>query len=149
MLLHADAIPQNGSSRDRARGIDRQNRHLHVLTTVSGHKLSDQSALAGPGEAGNADHFGLRIRRLQSFQQGSAVGVLIFDQRDQARHTARIAGLDPFCQSLKIHSLTPGMIQGFEPHVRDFESRRLCEAGADGEPDANLVRRQVLEARQK
>ena len=49
MTLHANAIPEDRSPRERAGGIDRQDAHRLTVPPKKYGYLIDQSALADPG----------------------------------------------------------------------------------------------------
>src|SRR5690606_20365799 len=58
MLLHANAVAEDGASRKRTCRIDRDHSDPHPFFTDGGNERSDKRALSGSGRTGDSDRIG-------------------------------------------------------------------------------------------
>jgi len=100
MRMHPDAIAKQGPACAGAADIDSQDADRLALLAVGGDELIDQRALAGSWVACHADDGRAARERLERMQDGKAVGLPIFEQRDRARDGADIGGLDLYGQGV-------------------------------------------------
>ena len=100
MVLHADAITQDRSSRIRAAGIDGDDAYRLIFSAVVLGKLIDEGALAGSGSSCKADDAGFAGIGEKRLQQVGPAGSTILNGGDRSGQSTWIAGAefcDPFC----------------------------------------------------
>jgi hypothetical protein len=83
MVLHSDAISQEGAAGEMAADIDGQDPDPHAEPAVSCNESIDQRTLARSGIAGDADDRCGRGRRGQEAQRGRPFWILALQQCDE------------------------------------------------------------------
>ena len=91
-LAHADAIAEDRSPRERARGVHRDDRDTVTARPVRADERAHQCRLPAAGRAGHADHRcfpGVAVRR--AHQLGRSV-LIVLEHRERAGDGVRVAG---------------------------------------------------------
>ena len=120
MILHADAIAQNRSSRVRAGGIDGNDSDRSIFFAIVFCQLIDQRALACAGRAGHTENPSCASLGKESFQQISPSRPAIFHRADGARQRSRIPVAQPLDQSLVVVAQAFSVMQ--EDEIRNRSS---------------------------
>src|SRR5258708_8764787 len=91
-VAHPDAVAEDRAAGERARRVDRDDGDAVVALAVLGREARDERALAATGRTGDADDAGLARQRVQLAQHVRAAGLVVLDDREQARDAALITG---------------------------------------------------------
>jgi hypothetical protein len=92
VVLHAHAITEDGATRERAGGIDREHPDALVVGAQAGDERVGERRLPRARSAGDADGVRDARRRVERGDRDLGVGTAGLDQGDQARDRATIAG---------------------------------------------------------
>ena len=139
MRLHPQSIAKHRAAAERTRRVDRNHTDgwfwIGRPPTEFRDQTIDQCALAGAGRAGDADQVGASGVREDGAHQVGARSILVFDERDGARDSARIAGEHSIGESLahrerSWRAMTSRWISLVpSPIVVSFTSRKYFSAG--------------------
>ena len=91
VLLHADAVAQNGAAADAAGGVDCEDRDRLVLTTEYRSEGVDQGAFAGAGRTGDANDSSLPREGREIAQRRQRLRIAVLDSGGGAGERARVA----------------------------------------------------------
>ncbi len=92
VVLHADAVAEDGAAGVRAGGIDGDDADGLILLAIVLGQLVDQRALASAGRAGESEDAGVAGLRKRGFEQIGPAGGAVLDGGDGAGEGERIAG---------------------------------------------------------
>jgi hypothetical protein len=102
MILHADAVAEDGAARVRRCGIHRDDTDGPIFFSIVVRQLIDQRALAGTRSTSQADYAGFAGVREQSLEQVEGAGRAVFDGGDGAGQRSCITGAQALNQGLGI-----------------------------------------------
>src|SRR5579872_1182423 len=119
MILHANAIAEDGSAGDAAAGIDGYYAHGAALFAEGAGERIHERALAGAGRSGDAEDRGPARARREVFEELAALGRTVLDGGGMARQSAWGHQLFNNCRAMTRRwiSLVPS------PIVQSFTSR--------------------------
>jgi hypothetical protein len=83
VLLHANAVAQDGTAGKRAGGIDSDNAHCHAQLPHQGRQFVRHRTLAGSGRTGDANAIRLAQLRIEPLHDGRHIRTILLDPRDQ------------------------------------------------------------------
>jgi hypothetical protein len=78
MLLHPDAVAEQGAARHRTAGINGQDSDPHAQPSIGGHELSGYCALASAWVTGYSDHCRMVRARGKQAKHGDAIRIMAF-----------------------------------------------------------------------
>ena len=119
----ADAVAEDGTVSERARGIDREHPHLAVGLAELRANRPDQGALADAGRPREADDSRLTGAREELRHQPVALGVVVLDQADRARQRPLVPADEALGEG--VGGLLGRVGQGGESRVRAAVIRTL------------------------
>ena len=92
VVLHADAIPEDGAAAERTRGIDGDHADRLVGCAQLADEAIDQRRFAGAGRAGDSERVGASEPRVDPRHDRGDVAGLVLDAGHQLRERDAIAG---------------------------------------------------------
>jgi hypothetical protein len=104
VVLHPDAIAQQGAARERRRGIHGQHRDRPPGAAPGGDELVGQRRLADPRRAGDADHLGLpRVGVEATDDLAQALVGAVLDARERPGEGATLTSQQPLDELRGLH----------------------------------------------